>query len=493
MADFPQYVRPIGGTALYYDRVVPTRLHSLTSERRIRIPLGLDSDAPMKAIQRASLDAQEEYESRIALLESSSAELLTDDQHEHLVAALLRKLGNATPGLPEVSFELMPTDDPEKYRGFTIVDKDGVEHEIDPNSPDLIASLNSLARGVQAGELLAGVEADPIIKEKARMALIKGAKKKRRRISDLWYAWFEDVGGRQNERVQKKYAKYGNDLLIITGDHYVDAPDALDHIHRGMDEYVEHKLSEGAGKPGIEKALNLWCAAMRRGSKTHRLRWMIEPPSLTHIRHKVKQKDTLDNDQQMLLVEHADSFEGALMLLELQTACMQSEVASLDLKKALKSLNHSTPYLLFNEDGEGKTESRRRASPVTVRPDLIRKWLPEIHAYLNRVTESQVSRMLTNWLTDLYGTHLTPHGAGRHTFKATALAAAANPMHAAMIAGWSTGGVSLSDHMSRYGRAAIEKSEQLRALSETSRVMFDHLVAPPPSNVTNIKKRKGKA
>jgi len=77
--DFPKYVRPIGGNALYYDRVIPKRLHALTSERKIRIPLNLDSDAPLKAIQRASLDASEEFESRIALLDSSSAETLTDD------------------------------------------------------------------------------------------------------------------------------------------------------------------------------------------------------------------------------------------------------------------------------------------------------------------------------------------------------------------------------------------------------------------------------
>jgi len=409
----------------------------------------------------------------------------------HNVTALLRKL-NAQPGLPGVRLEPLNPDDLERFRGATVIDADGVEHVIDPDSPDLMASLQSLSRGLAAGDILAGVEADPIVKERARMALIKGMGKKRRRISDLWAAWFSDVGERQSERVRAKYAKYGKHLLTITGDHYVDAPDALDQIHRGMDEYVDLKLSEGAGKPGIEKALNLWCAAMRRGSKTHRLRWMIEPPSLTHIKHRVKQKDTLDNDQQMLLVEYADCLEGALMLLELQTACMQSEVKSLDLKKALKSLSHSTPYLLFNEDGEGKTEARRRASPITVRPDLIRKWLPEIHDYVNRVTESQVSRLLTNWLTDLYGTHLTPHGAGRHTFKATALAAAANPMHVAMIAGWSTGGVSLSDHMSRYGRAAIEKSEQLKALSETSRMMFNHLVVPPPSNVTKLKGRRSR-
>ena len=489
--DLPKYVRTMKGNALYFDRAVPTRLHSLTPERRIRIPLGLQSDAAPKTIERAALDAAEEYDARIALLEASSVEVLSDDQMTHNVNSLLRKL-QAQPGLPGVRFEPIDPENLDYFRGMSIVDADGVEHVIDPDSPDVMASLQSMFRGVKAGELLVDVEADPVIKERARKALIKGMGKKRKRISDLWAAWFNDVMDAKPERDQKRYQKYGTDLLILTGDHYVDAPDALDHIHRGMDEYVETKLSEGAGKPGIEKALNLWCAAMRRGSKANRLRWMIEPPSLGHIKHRVKQKDTLDDEQQKVLLDNADCLEGALMLLELQTAAMQSEVASLNLKKALKSLKHSTPYLLFNEDGEGKTEARRRASPVTVRPDLIHKWLPEIHEYLKRVTESQVSRLLTNWLTDLYGTHLTPHGAGRHTFKATALAAAANPMHVAMIAGWSTGGVSLSDHMSRYGRAAIEKSEQLQALSETSRTMFAHLVEKPPANVVVLKKAKAK-
>ena len=72
------------------------------------------------------------------------------------------------------------------------------------------------------------------------------------------------------------------------------------------------------------------------------------------------------------------------------------------------------------------------------------------------------------------------------------MAVAANPMHVAMIAGWSTGGVSLSDHMSRYGRAAIEKSEQLKALSETSRLMFTNLVDEAPANVVPLKKSRKK-
>ena len=90
---YPKYVRPIGGTALYYDRVIPIRLHSLTPERKIRIPLGLTSDDSVKAIQRAALDSQEEYESRTVLLDSSSPEMLTGDQIDHNIAALLHNIG----------------------------------------------------------------------------------------------------------------------------------------------------------------------------------------------------------------------------------------------------------------------------------------------------------------------------------------------------------------------------------------------------------------
>ena len=491
--DLPKYVRTMAGNALYYDRVVPKRLYSLTPDRRIRIPLGIDASSPLKAIQRAALDAQEEYDARITLLDSSDVSMLQDDVIEKNVAALLRNL-NATPGLPAVRFVSAKPDDKEPLRGQGMYAADGSFHYVgdEKESPDYEASVADMMRTISAIDLLHGVDADPIIKAKAQQALVKGMKKKRRRISDLWMAWFADVAGGKTERVQAKYEKYGTDLLVLTGDHYVDAPDALDHIHRGMDEYVEMKLSEGKGKPGIQKALNLWCAAMRRGSKTNRLRWLIEPPSLSHVKHKVKPKDTLDDEQQRTLKENADCLEGALMLLELQTACMQSEVASLNLKKALKSLKHSTPYLLFNEDTEGKTEARRRVSPVTVQPELIARWLPEIHEWLNRVTEANVSKRLSLWLADLYGMHLTAHGAGRHTFKATAMAVAANPMHVAMIAGWSTGGVSLSDHMSRYGRAAIEKSEQLKALSETSRLMFASLVDEAPANVVPLKKTKKK-
>ena len=75
--DLPKYVRTITGNALYYDRVVPKRLHSLTPDRRIRIPLGIDASSPLKAIQRAALYAQEEYDARVTLLASPCSTLLT--------------------------------------------------------------------------------------------------------------------------------------------------------------------------------------------------------------------------------------------------------------------------------------------------------------------------------------------------------------------------------------------------------------------------------
>ena len=372
---------------------------------------------------------------------------------------------------------------------------DGSFHHVgdETEHPDYEAAVGDMMRTVSAINMLHGVKADPIVKAKAQQALVKGMKKKRKRISDFWAEWFKAAMDGKSDREKKRYDTVGKNLLTATGDGYVDAADAEDRLHAGMDAWVDEQIALKKGKPGIQKALNLWLAAMRRGAKKNRLRWALVPPDLSAIRHRVKQKDTLDQQQQVLLADSADCLHGALCLLQLQTAAMQSEVARLDLKKALKSLNHSTPYLLFNEDEEGKTANRRRASPVMVRPEIIRKWLPEIHEWLNSVTESNVSKKLSDWLTDLLDEKYTAHGAGRHTFKSQALAVAANPLHVAEIAGWATGGLQIGQHMvSTYGRSAIERSEQLQALANTSRLMFAHMVDEAPANVVPLKKSKKK-
>ena len=79
MADFPKYVRSGNAGALYNVRTVPTRLHRLTTERKFRIPLGLDASSPLKSIRRAALDSQEEFDARITLLDSSDLSMLQDD------------------------------------------------------------------------------------------------------------------------------------------------------------------------------------------------------------------------------------------------------------------------------------------------------------------------------------------------------------------------------------------------------------------------------
>ena len=75
-------------------------------------------------------------------------------------------------------------------------------------SPDYEASVADMMRTFSAINMLHGVDADPIVKGKARQALAKGMKKKRKRISDLWTAWFDDMANGKTERVQAKYEKY---------------------------------------------------------------------------------------------------------------------------------------------------------------------------------------------------------------------------------------------------------------------------------------------
>ena len=176
--DLPKYVRTITGNALYYDRVVPKRLHHLTSDRRIRIPLGIGASSPLKAIQRAALDAQEEFDARITLLDSSDVSMLQDDVIDKNVAALLRNL-NATPGLPAVRFVSANSDDEEPLRGQGMYAADGSFRYVgdDKESPDYEASVADMMRTFSAINMLHGVDADPIVKGKARQALVKGIKK----------------------------------------------------------------------------------------------------------------------------------------------------------------------------------------------------------------------------------------------------------------------------------------------------------------------------
>jgi hypothetical protein len=125
------------------------------------------------------------------------------------VAALLRNL-NATPGLPAVRFVSANPDDEEPLRGQGMYAADGSFRYVgyDKESPDYEASVADMMRTFSAINMLHGVDADPIVKGKARQALAKGMKKKRKRISDLWTAWFDDVANGKTERVQAKYEKY---------------------------------------------------------------------------------------------------------------------------------------------------------------------------------------------------------------------------------------------------------------------------------------------
>ena len=179
--DLPKYVRAIKGNALYYDRVVPTRLHSLTPERRIRIPLGLHSDAPPKTIERAAIDAAEEYDARITLLDASDVHMLQDDVVAHGVASLLRNL-KVEPGLPQVRMVNLDGSelDDESMRGQGMFAADGSFHSVgtEEESPDYAALVDSMVKTVRAINILHEVEAHPMVKEAAKKALIKGMGKK---------------------------------------------------------------------------------------------------------------------------------------------------------------------------------------------------------------------------------------------------------------------------------------------------------------------------
>ena len=492
----PKYVRTIGGTNLYYDRGVPKKLWDFTTQRRIRIPLDVTASDSMRAIFEATGRASDSYDRQLRVIENSDAVIGSEEHLQEAVNTVLKKVGaksgaaaggkvkTAVPGKEEL-LERLTAEGVLTLNGkkLTVTDTD-----------NLFSALAEVIGDARADALLEPVKDEhPAVLAGARQALKSQRRQERLKLSDLWLSYlagrvkrYEESGKspQQVARDSKKLADLGERFMAHIGDVYVDAPHAADQIHAGLDAYVDAELLRC--KPSsVQRRLNDFIAAIKQGVRKKRLQLQITPPDVGKI--VSAQKATMSAAQQVELLMKADCMEGALCLLLLQCGGMQSEVQAIDLDEGMRTLQMPVPYLMMGK----KTEARKRATPVAIGTAHIVKHFPAMHEYVNSVTESAVSHRLATWLQSNIGPDLTAH-CGRHTLKAQAVAKNANPLHVVMIAGWGYGGVKMSDKIVNYGASAIEDSDILQALTETSRQMFPHLVDAAQPNVTPIR-RKAKA
>ena len=468
----PKYVRKTStrSTALYYDRHVPKDLINVAGKPKVRIPLGLTEDAAGSAILKAAEDAKAEFDALVAMWQKSDALSDDDSALEALAIAALRKAGHS-PGGNLKSKVWIP-------------DEIGDEDERDRITRDLLDAMTEDA----TKHIDTRTKTGKAIKAKAREAFNKAGRKRRVTIEQLWLEYFNEKSDDWDKRARQRAETIGKRFLTMTGNFAVNQEDALERIHAGLDEFVQVRLSEVEAS-SVKRQMNVWLAALRRGARRYRLNWNIVPPDIGKIKNQARA--VIEPSDQHIVIENADSPVGVLWLLSMTCATMQSEIARLNLDDALATLSDDQPHLVF--EGKLKTKARTRICPVVVRPDLIIAHLPALHEWLNEVTESNVAHVAKNHIRSIlpHNDRLTLH-CGRHTYKAAAIQASANPFHTSLIAGWSFGGFRESDHAIAYGREAISQGETLKALTKTQKQIWSHLISRKSgrAKVVSIKRKR---
>lgn len=442
--DLPDNVRLRSKYSLCYVRGIPRRLRSLAGRQQFSVALSVKLGDPAYKIAAAAAQAEKEFVAFCDMLEGSTDLALDSAKLDALAANALRKSWARPGDLMQGRLQNPNTD------WYSQDDIDQATEQLAEIAVQHIDDSTPVGKEV---------------KSRARRALRSSVRKRTRTLSQLWQDYLDDRGKNWDERVMKRVQAVGRSFLAHTGDFLASEPDALARLHDGMDSWAEQRLTEI--KPSsVQRQMNYWLSAMRRASRVHRLGWLIEPPLIENQKHAVR--PVMTPEQQTILVQNADSMIGTLAVLGLTCATMRSEVARLDLKKAMKTLAEPIPYLHFT--GELKTTARERAVPVMIATEAVVKNLPALHKWLAQHDESNPSRVARNYLRKLFpNSGLTLHS-GRHSFRAQALATKQPSQLISQMAGWSVGSASMQE----YGKAAMTSPETLQAMAECQREMFAH-------------------
>ena len=442
--DLPDNVRLRSKYSLSYVRGIPRRLRSLAGRQQFSVPLSVKLGDPAYKIAAAAAQAEKEFVAFCDMLEGSTDLALDSAKLDALAANALRKSWARPGDLMQGRLQNPNTD------WYSQDDIDQATEQLAEIAVQHIDDSTPVGKEV---------------KSRARRALRSSVRKRTRTLSQLWQDYLDDRGKNWDERVMKRVQAVGRSFLAHTGDFLASEPDALARLHDGMDSWAEQRLTEI--KPSsVQRQMNYWLSAMRRASRVHRLGWLIEPPLIENQKHAVR--PVMTPEQQAVLVANADSMIGTLAVLGLTCATMRSEIARLDLKKAMKTLAEPIPYLHFT--GELKTTARERAVPVMIATEAVVKNLPALHKWLGQHDESNPSRVARNYLRKLFpNSGLTLHS-GRHSFRAQALATKQPSQLISQMAGWSVGNAAMQE----YGKAAMTSPETLQAMAECQRAMFAH-------------------
>ena len=465
MTKLPKYVSVRKGS-LHYQRQYPTKLRHLCQTTAFSRPLGLQiDDSDSDQITKAALECSEAYKRHLTLVTNSDPDALSATDKDKAVVEFLRKRGlNKGQFVRVAKDSAIAAQEATEQRQMQADEGNYADWAI----PEFNDVLDKQARGER-------LTAQDTIVGDAYMSLIHRAEAKPKTLGSLWPAYCKAKGIDVNERVGKKYTRYWERWYHLTGDCII-GPLTLDHIHAGLDAYVEERESTGkVASSSIRRELATIVACLNKANKKHRFNWNIELPDIKET--PAKSRHPLDPHQQQELIKavltgNIKPEQGVIILLCLQGGMMISEI-----KRLLPddcALDAVVPHLKIVNIT--KNEDRKRIVPLVLGVDLIKKHLAATVQWLNSTTESGPSYSVKVSMRKALDSKDTSPHCLRHTLKINAQNSGVSVLTLASIAGWHDPQRSLSVHLLNYGSTGISKDAMVLKLRDDSRLIHNELI-----------------
>ena len=234
-------------------------------------------------------------------------------------------------------------------------------------------------------------------------------------------------------------------VFAITGDFVINDETKRDVLTR-LQKYIDVRANDGIKAQTIKRGLKEVIAAIRG---VPQLAWadaitlnpkrnsLMVPKDTKEIKGRVLRQDELD----LLITKALNQPDKYLIcfLLQLHAGLGPMEIKRLRLDKDV-FLDAPVPHILFRggDEGQSKQEARVRVVPIVVGLPQIKQWLPELHRWLNNVTDKSPTATLNRRLRKLLDDN-SPDVKGhsfRHTWVRLANRAEISIRHEHAIGGW---------------------------------------------------------
>lgn len=457
----PKNVYRKKGDVLFFQKDYPTNLRHLTQRKTFSYSLSLKVGASEKDISAARTRALETYERELKYISESDPSAFNVDEHQQKAKEILRKIG-----LKAGQFSLGVIDN---YAGdvtHSVIEK-LIPEIMDMQTADDVYMQEN---GDYAQRLYSPKEESYLA---AYKMLLEANSDKPKTLNGLYREYrkinLEGKDKRDLRRIDTRWNRF-NSLMPTS----LISSKTNDDIHNVLDRYVIERSGIVKGQ-SIDRELTSVVSCLRWANRKYRFKWIIERPVIKLDKANVKQ--VLTREHQRMIAEGCLIYRrpevACIALMQLQGAMMPSEI-----KRILEDciiLEGDYPMIIVKS--ETKTNARKRIVPIVLKLEFIQKHIDKAISWLNSCSDTAHSHALKSLLGELTATNnvYTSH-CFRHTFRANREATGADIIHSATIAGWGAKGAGVSEHLLNYGAEGLTQSDVVKALSQTSKKIHQHLI-----------------